>query len=355
MVDPIYVYARGLGLFFTFCGLIATTIQLYILQRSKDNVETKYYLHYCCFVCLFFNVFNFIDPDGVFSLLPFTFIAIAGTLSAESLGTGFCLIIYSHFHAHYLSMKKVNPPWLRLFLTFTMIANIIGNLFGVSLVYGLNKNVYFCLANVSSLLWIIFIVGADLYSYNLVRKLVLNGLETENKICSMSNEVPTPKESRPQPNPYHNLLNRMRIFHVICFLLSLVFFILQSIELLTSINSGNRPPIYANPNTFTFANAGYGFLYLILVYIFTWWAWVPLKKKEDDTKETFLSKSDLSHHKPSQQDPETRNEDNSSHKIEQGENGNPQLQIPHFRVTISPTETVEQHFEEGLEQDLYVT
>jgi len=303
-MDPIYIYSRGVGLFLAICGLIVTTVQLYLLhQRKVKVVETKYYTHYCCFSSLFFNIFNFIDPDGVFTILPIIFLGIVVTLSGSSIGIGFCLLVYNHFQAHYLAIKKNRPGWLRIILFFIMNLSIVGNLLSVILVYGLNLEIYSCIAHINALLWIFIVVSADLYCYYLVRKLVFIGLETEKKILR-SQKDNLPSEESTSTNEYNDLLKRMRNFHIIIFFLGVVFVLIQFTALLNAIKSGNSPPIHPNPNSFvsyyTATNVLNGFLHLFLTEIFTWWAWIPVSKQEisNDNEKTYLSKSD---HKPCMQ------------------------------------------------------
>jgi len=108
-----------------------------------------------------------------------------------------------------------------------------------------------------------------------------------------------PSKQSTSTNAYNDLLKRMRNFHIITFLLGVIFVLTQFIALLNAINSGNSPPIYPNPNTFTTTNivngfTGFGFLHLLLIEIFTWWAWIPVSKQEisNNHELTYFSKSD---------------------------------------------------------------
>jgi len=306
MVAPFYIYSRGIQLFFTICGLFTTSLQLYLLHQRKIKVEIKYYLHYCCLISLFFNIFNCIDPDGVFDIIPYLVISIMEGIVSSSLGVGFCLIIYGHFHAHYLSLKKDLPGGLLIILSVTTTLNIILSLLSTSLVYGLNLEIYRCLGNLMALLWLIIVISADLYSYYLVRKLILECIGMESSIMivrtppgsvSSRNETTsnthTRKNTHDQEISYDNLLTRMRNFHVITTSLGIFFFILITTTLLTSVQAGNNPPIYPNPNQFSFNYTGNQYIFYFIWLIFTWWSWINICQEDlHSSKETYLSKSD---------------------------------------------------------------
>jgi len=130
---------------------------------------------------------------------------------------------------------------------------------------------------------IVFI--ADFYSYYLVRKLVLNGLETENKLIkSRSNSALTPPKNNTQQNMYYNLLKRMRNFHIVMLLFLIIFFIVQMIGLESALTAGNNPPDPVDPDKFG-TGVIFCFFFLIIIGIFTWWSWVPMSEQsQTDSK-----------------------------------------------------------------------
>jgi len=286
MVDPFYVVSRALHLWFALCGLFISMFQLYIIKKRKIKIEVKYALHYCCFFTLFFYLFNCMDPDGVFKIFPYLFLSLIEQMVGACISTGLCLIIYGHFHAHYLSFKQHPPSCLRLILILSVVSNTFLNVVSSSLCYGLNLEFYCSLGDCSSLLWLITIIATDLYAYFLIRKLVKTGLEMQPIIQTpSSSSISLEMYSSNQQNKlshgsFDQLLRKMRTFHLVVTSLALFFVMISIKEGITSVKAGRTPPIYPDPNRFTFKITAEGYIFLFVWTIFTWWAWIPVFTKE---------------------------------------------------------------------------
>jgi len=348
-------------------------------------MEVKHYIHYCCLTCLIVILILSVDPDGVFYIYPLLFVRLLGDMCGPILAFGLCLIIYSHFQAHYFSLKLEIPTWLQSILSIPTICNTIFNIISVCLQYGLNKEIYSSIDDLSSLLWFMIIFIADFYSYYLVRKLVLNGLDTENKIMrSRSNTALTPPKNNTQQNVYYNLLKRMRNFHIVMLLFVILFFITQMIALESAINSGSNPPDPVNPEKFVNGTTLNCFFFLIITCIFTWWSWVPISEKNQTDSNQSKSNGSLDHsssplHKSKTTVPTTptsiiHEEDKENLKnheqiellsLEICSKGNigkevlsrtSSIEVCNNNPQISPAIELEQNFVDGLDdQDLYVT
>jgi len=360
MVAPSYLYSRGIQLCFTFCGLFTTSLQIYILHQRKIKVEIKYYLHYCCFFSLFFNIFNCIDPDGVLKIFPFLFLSLAEVLVTSCIAIGLCLIIYGHFHAHYLSLKKSPPLGLRAILSLSTGFAIFFNLLGTGLKYGLNLASYGCIDSGGIILWLISVVFADLYSYYLVRKLI-RSLPIETKILRMQPSISSTKNKPNTANhsqgidEYDNLLKRMRNFHILAIILCVFFILVRMNDFITSIQAWNTPPIYPDPNHFTFNKTAEEYIFYFLWGILTWWAWIPIK---EDLLRSHLSKSEPHHTSLLQQSDACVLDENKQKQQIQMLSTSPSNESlnEENQKKISPSEAFDQSFVEGaMDQDLYVT
>jgi len=315
-----YSVSRFIGLLLTIPCLFLTIFQLYFLRQYKIRVEIKYYVHYCMLLCIISLIFSFIDPDGVFGILPFSINLLAVGVAGVCVESAFCFVIFCHLHAHYLALKKQTPSWLPITLVCGMVFSVIGSIIAQTLTYTLNKEVYSSLADMKAILWLLLVLGTDSVAYYLVRNLVLLGLQQEKGFKLAPQDDNSSKKTGVHATvKYSDLLKRMRYFHVPIFTLGLGFMINDCIKLKNDLHAGDNPPSYPSPDSFGFNNTVYSFLILIIWALFTSWAWVPLHSESEEhvsaqvsTNESNVSRKNSSQHHGSKNSSQHRGSKNSS-------------------------------------------
>jgi len=302
-VATIYHVVRIVGLTLNLLCIVISTCQIAITPIRKGP-EIKGYVHYSCLGFALLNLILYIDPDGVLDIIPYFLLDIIQYMASEALGAGFCLVIYSHFHAHYLSLREPVPRFLGILLTTSLIIGTSLILVGISLTYSQNREIYSIIVNIEAISWIITVIVSDLYAYYLIRSLIMNVCQKDNKPTPTSSpknktrsQEPMEKSQPPrlvtsQSINYTDVLKRMRTFQIVVMILAIVLLIINCAQLLGSLSSTSEgPPIYPSPETFGFNLAATGFILMIVWGALTWWSWVPMCNSDEtvSSKETYIS------------------------------------------------------------------
>jgi len=248
--------------------------------------------------------------------------------SAVAIEFGFVLVVYSHFHAHYLTLMLPLPTFVGFGLFTSVAINEIGSISGIIIVHTVNDIYYTIVSKTFSTTWLFSVLFVDVYGYYLVRKAVADILDRQNSLNSsqhplshspstatrqanelsesrrpLGNTATIPasghtqiESSKPAIN-YQDFLIKMRRFHITIVAASL-FFIGMNIQAFLTVS--HRDPIYPNPDEFHLnIDILYSYLILLLWAALTWWSWIPLDTLLDSasnapsSNSTYMNNPDL--------------------------------------------------------------
>jgi len=283
---------RGLECILFSLSFLFSMEQNFVAIRSNSHKKLLIFCNGCLMTCLLIGV---VDPIGNFGIYPwlarnllFNYAICFGTATASC-------VVFCHFKAHYLSLRKSLPSGTALVMQFAVSLNFLTVTIGYCLAAAKNQSKYILIQQIQSILWLVIIIVTDLKAFILVKTLMIAAIEG-NKIFENSNKNHNAEKEhlKTGSGDLKVYLAKMKMFQVWFLLLSILAFFLNIFLMSTTLKSLNESPM-APPSG---ADIIQRYMIFLLWLGFTYWSFIPFKEakvQEQGVLRTTQSPSHPSH------------------------------------------------------------
>jgi len=273
MVSKGDILERGLECILFSVAFLFSLEQNFVAIRSNSHKKLLIFCNGCVMTCLLIGV---VDPIGNFKIYPwlarnliFNYAICFGTSTASC-------VVYCHFKAHYLSLKKSLPSGMEFFLQFAVSLNFLTVTIGYCLTASKDQLKFILLKEIQSILWLVVIIATDLKAFVLVKALMVDVIE-RNKIFDNTSKNHNAQNGSLKTGSEDLKLHiaKMRMFQVWFLLLSFAAFFLNIFLMSSTLKSLNTSPLAQPPSG---ADIVQRYMIFLLWSGFTYWSFIPFKE-----------------------------------------------------------------------------
>jgi len=293
MVNSAYLAMRG-ALVPIACVMIIISCVQVAFSHFKRCPLVKRFIHWNLLLIAILYLIMTIDPLGVFNVIPYLLIWAFLPVGALLLALTFSLVVYGHFHAHYMTLKMTVPRFLIVTVTVINSFNGVATILGVTLALAKNKVRYSVINEVGSVLFMIATLCFDLYGFLLIYRLI-NDRRKGDEAVSFDKQARKKKGGLSGLINYTVMIQRLKRFHCFfsCVVLAVVAFLMS--KLIGDVHNPGPLPPAQDPHVWEF---NYQYLMILIGwFMFSLWAWIPYEKNmmENPSKKSSSSNPSSAH------------------------------------------------------------